>query len=132
MDSKTIEQPIGEALDRAEQVGLFAKLPAGFKIDTPLGTYNPDWAVTGGSGGALKRHGCLALDRHAPKGGGMGMRRDEMPLNCAPSATWLCADGGELHRLISLGISWVCRGMPSRGRIAIYRELERVAGIEPA
>ena len=46
IDSQTIERPIAETLDGAEQVGLFAKLPPGFKIDTPLGTYNPDWAVT--------------------------------------------------------------------------------------
>lgn len=46
VDSKTIERPIAETLDGAEQVGLFAKLPPKFKIDTPLGTYNPDWAVT--------------------------------------------------------------------------------------
>lgn len=50
VDSQTIERPIAETLDRSEQVGLFAKLPAGFKIDTPLGTYNPDWAVTGDQG----------------------------------------------------------------------------------
>ena len=24
---------------------VFAKLPGWFKIDTPLGSYNPDWAV---------------------------------------------------------------------------------------
>ena len=47
VDSKTIERPIAETLDHAEPVGLFAKLPPGFKIDTPLGKYNPDWAVAG-------------------------------------------------------------------------------------
>jgi len=26
-------------------VKVFAKLPGWFKIDTPLGSYNPDWAV---------------------------------------------------------------------------------------
>ena len=31
------------ALD--EQVRFFFKLPGSFKINTPLGTYNPDWAV---------------------------------------------------------------------------------------
>lgn len=53
VDSKTIERPIAETLDRAEPVGLFAKLPPNFKIDTPLGTYNPDWAVTGGAAAAV-------------------------------------------------------------------------------
>ena len=43
-DSSTIEQPFAVALDRAEMVKVFAKLPNKFKIDTPLGSYNPDWA----------------------------------------------------------------------------------------
>lgn len=49
VDSNTIERPIAETLDRAEPVGVFAKLPADFKIDTPLGKYNPDWAVAAAS-----------------------------------------------------------------------------------
>lgn len=43
-DSSTVEQPYAVALDRAEAVKVFAKLPSRFKIDTPLGSYNPDWA----------------------------------------------------------------------------------------
>lgn len=44
-DSSTIERPFAEALDSNEAVKVFAKLPSWFKIATPLGTYNPDWAV---------------------------------------------------------------------------------------
>ena len=43
-DSSSIERPYAIELDRSEQVKVFAKLPKGFKIDTPLGSYNPDWA----------------------------------------------------------------------------------------
>lgn len=43
-DSSTVEQPYAVALDQAEMVKVFAKLPSKFKIDTPLGSYNPDWA----------------------------------------------------------------------------------------
>ena len=43
-DSSTVERPFAEALDAQEEVLVFAKLPARFKIDTPLGPYNPDWA----------------------------------------------------------------------------------------
>lgn len=43
-DSSTVEKPYALALDQSEQVKVFAKLPAKFKIDTPLGSYNPDWA----------------------------------------------------------------------------------------
>ena len=31
-------------LDANEHVRLFVKLPSWFKIDTPVGPYNPDWA----------------------------------------------------------------------------------------
>ena len=32
-------------LDISRAIKVFAKLPSGFKITTPLGTYNPDWAI---------------------------------------------------------------------------------------
>lgn len=41
----TIEAELARALDISGAVKLFAKLPKGFKITTPLGTYNPDWAI---------------------------------------------------------------------------------------
>jgi len=44
-DSPTVEKPFAEFLENAEAVRFFAKLPGWFKIPTPLGTYNPDWAV---------------------------------------------------------------------------------------
>lgn len=54
VDSKTIERPIADTLDHAEPVSVFAKLPPDFKIETPLGRYNPDWAVAGlGSGATM-------------------------------------------------------------------------------
>lgn len=43
-DSSSIEKPYAVELDRSEQVKVFTKLPKAFKIDTPLGSYNPDWA----------------------------------------------------------------------------------------
>lgn len=33
------------ALDDDPDVKMFFKLPSRFKIDTPIGSYNPDWAV---------------------------------------------------------------------------------------
>jgi len=40
-----IERKFAEKLDGLEDVKLFMKLPAKFKIDTPVGPYNPDWAI---------------------------------------------------------------------------------------
>ena len=40
-----IEREFAEGLNASEEVKVFAKLPSWFTIDTPLGSYNPDWAV---------------------------------------------------------------------------------------
>ncbi len=44
VDSKE-ELEFAKILDNNERVSCFMKLSRTFKIDTPLGTYNPDWAV---------------------------------------------------------------------------------------
>lgn len=40
-----VELQFAELLDSREDVKLFMKLPPKFKIDTPVGPYNPDWAI---------------------------------------------------------------------------------------
>ena len=44
-DSATVEKTFAEQLEKNEAVRVYAKLPGWFKVPTPLGTYNPDWAV---------------------------------------------------------------------------------------
>ena len=44
-DSSTVERPFAIALDNDPDVKMFFKIPERFKIDTPIGSYNPDWAV---------------------------------------------------------------------------------------
>ncbi|MFI3241199.1 MAG: DEAD/DEAH box helicase family protein [Alphaproteobacteria bacterium] len=44
-DSSTVELPFAKALDNDPEVKMFFKIPSRFKIETPIGTYNPDWAV---------------------------------------------------------------------------------------
>ena len=39
-----VEKQFARDLDNNENVKLFVKLPFWFKIDTPIGPYNPDWA----------------------------------------------------------------------------------------
>ena len=34
-----------QSLEDTNQVKVYTKLPRGFYIDTPLGKYNPDWAI---------------------------------------------------------------------------------------
>ena len=40
-----VEQKFAVDLDKDERVKLFIKLPGWFKIETPVGGYNPDWAI---------------------------------------------------------------------------------------
>ena len=40
-----IERDFADALEKNEAIKLYAKLPGWFKVPTPLGSYNPDWAV---------------------------------------------------------------------------------------
>ena len=44
-DSSSVEKPFALALDQDPDVKMFFKIPSRFKIETPIGTYNPDWAV---------------------------------------------------------------------------------------
>ncbi len=44
-DSGGIEKSFAEDLEKNAAVKVYAKLPGWFKVPTPLGTYNPDWAV---------------------------------------------------------------------------------------
>ena len=39
------ERQFAEACENSEAIKLYVKLPSWFKIPTPLGSYNPDWAV---------------------------------------------------------------------------------------
>ena len=40
-----VEQRFADAMRTRVDIKLFIKLPAWFKIETPIGTYNPDWAI---------------------------------------------------------------------------------------
>jgi len=42
----TIERGFVTQLDTSEEVVVYAKLPKGFTIPTPVGDYNPDWAIS--------------------------------------------------------------------------------------
>ena len=48
-DSK-VEREFAEELDTNAEVKVYAKLPKGFAIPTPVGDYNPDWAIAFDSG----------------------------------------------------------------------------------
>lgn len=42
---KSVERRFAQDLDIADEVCVYAKLPRGFAIPTPVGNYSPDWAI---------------------------------------------------------------------------------------
>ena len=44
-DSITIEKSFAERIERMANVKFYIKLPDWFTVDTPIGRYNPDWAI---------------------------------------------------------------------------------------
>lgn len=41
----TNEKEFAQELDASKEVAVYVKLPSGFYISTPVGKYNPDWAI---------------------------------------------------------------------------------------
>jgi type III restriction enzyme len=48
-----VEREFARKLDEREDIRLFVKLPHWFVVDTPVGKYNPDWAILKHDGQAL-------------------------------------------------------------------------------
>ena len=42
---ESTEKEFAKALDAADEVCVYAKLPRSFQIPTPVGNYSPDWAI---------------------------------------------------------------------------------------
>jgi type III restriction enzyme len=51
-----VEQRFARRLDRDARVKFFVKLPGWFTIDTPVGPYNPDWALCWDDGDGARLH----------------------------------------------------------------------------
>ena len=45
VDSEGVEKNFATELEQQDQVVVYTKLPRGFYINTPMGHYNPDWAI---------------------------------------------------------------------------------------
>lgn len=41
----SVESRFAKSIDKADEVVVYAKLPKGFAIPTPVGNYTPDWAI---------------------------------------------------------------------------------------
>lgn len=68
-----VERSFADGLEHNRDVKVYAKLPGWFKIGTPLGSYNPDWAVVVEKKGeqklyfVLETKGSIEMDDLRPK-----------------------------------------------------------------
>jgi type III restriction enzyme len=53
-DPGSVEKAFAKELEQNVAVKVYTKLPSWFKVSTPLGTYNPDWAVLVEEAGELR------------------------------------------------------------------------------
>lgn len=81
-DSVTVERPFARQLDRADNVLFCAKLPSSFTVDTPFGSYNPDWAYVEEQGGSQKVY--FVIETKGGKNGLATTRPEEQSkIDCA-------------------------------------------------
>ena len=90
-DSSSIERPFAVALDNDPDVKMFFKIPDRFKIETPIGTYNPDWAVYLTKNGEEKLYFILETKGSASF---MDLRtREQLKIHCGKKHFEALADG---------------------------------------
>ena len=54
VDSQGVEMDFAKDLENHKEVAVYTKLPNGFYINTPVGHYNPDWAIVFKEGADIK------------------------------------------------------------------------------
>ena len=62
------EGSFANELENNEAVKVYAKLPGWFKVPTPLGSYNPDWAVLIEQDGAERLYFVVETKSGHPRG----------------------------------------------------------------
>lgn len=84
--------------NRLEQVKVFAKLPEGFKIDTPLGSYNPEWAyVEEGEDGRQRVYRVYFVVETKEKERGENRPTKEAKISCAEKHFEALRLGDDFH-----------------------------------
>ena len=85
---------LGDAL--GESIDDGAKLPSAFKIDTPLGSYNPDWAYVEEAGG--ERRVYFVTETKGGKNGEPALRdAEKIKIGCAKKHFEALDLGNDFH-----------------------------------
>lgn len=96
VDSKGIEMDFANQLESRNEVAVYTKLPNGFYINTPMGKYNPDWAVAFKEG-SVKHVYFVAEYKSNDLQGSQLRGSEESKIECARRHFKAISDNGYIH-----------------------------------
>mgnify|MGYP003310703736 CR=1 FL=1 len=96
LDSMGTEKNFAESLEREDDVVVYTKLPNGFYINTPMGKYNPDWAVAFREG-SVKHVYFVAESKGNDLQGSQLRGSEESKIECARRHFKAISDNGYIY-----------------------------------
>ena len=96
VDSKGIEMNFANQLESRNEVTVYTKLPNGFYINTPMGRYNPDWAVAFREG-SVKHVYFVAESKGNDLQGSQLRGSEESKIECARRHFKAISDNGYIY-----------------------------------
>src|SRR5574344_1856409 len=96
LDSMGTEKNFAESLEQEDDVVVYTKLPNGFYINTPMGKYNPDWAVAFKEG-SVKHVYFVAESKGDDLQGSQLRGSEESKIECARRHFKAISDNGYIY-----------------------------------
>lgn len=96
VDSKGIEMDFANQLESRNEMVVYTKLPNGFYINTPVGHYNPDWAVAFREG-SVKHVYFVAESKGNDLQGSQLRGSEESKIECARRHFKAISDNGYIY-----------------------------------
>ena len=96
LDSMGTEKNFAESLEHEDDVVVYTKLPNGFYINTPMGKYNPDWAVAFKEG-SIKHVYFVAESKGNDLQGSQLRGSEESKIECARRHFKAISDNGYIY-----------------------------------
>lgn len=96
LDSMGTEKNFAESLEYEDDVVVYTKLPNGFYINTPMGKYNPDWAVAFREG-SVKHVYFVAESKGNDLQGSQLRGSEESKIECARRHFKAISDNGYIY-----------------------------------
>lgn len=108
------EKAFAEELEKAHEVAVYVKLPVGFYISTPVGNYNPDWAIAFREGAV--KHICFVAETKGNRNSMRWRAMEEAKIHCAREHFKVMGNENVVYDVVDDFESLMCRVMEERKR----------------